>query len=455
MNCHGNATFSYEMHTGYTVDLANTTLVNSIINESICVDCHDPVPSFADHNDEDRDELLLEPHAKFVSGHGNVSCFVCHGHQPAELTLDEGADCVGCHMSTSINVTLINNSIPKNSMTAIVDNSSTNLIVTSPQVLGHGNTDCSECHGHSNSELTYTGSSEADCLACHEDNSTISRLTAGEEPVSNGTVKLNLDTNTNMWNVTPPQVLGHGNVTCIECHTHAPSDFEDTNSFLGSDCMACHEDPLRNVTLINDSIPKNNKSVVVDNTSSHWIVTSPQVVGHGNTSCAECHGHSNSDLTFVGSTDSSCMDCHENSAAEVELLLDSDPASTLTVIVNSTSNPKVVTPPQVDGHGNVSCASCHEHSPSDYSNNTAYSQIGGNCSSCHKDVNRTTYLINGTIPKNADTNWTNSPNASPAIVVGPQIFGHSRTNEVECTICHGHTNSILSSPGACNECHNN
>ncbi|MCK5480635.1 MAG: cytochrome c3 family protein, partial [Gammaproteobacteria bacterium] len=217
-------------------------------------------------------------------------------------------------MDPTEEVELINNSVPKNYKTNITDNSTSILLVTSPQVLGHGNAECSECHGHSNSELTFVGDSESDCMGCHEDNLTRTKLLKFEDPKSNNTEKISQEDN--VWTVIPPQVAGHGNVTCLECHDHAPSDFTNSSGFLGPDCFTCHDDPLRNVTLINDTIPKKSKTTVVDNTSNHWLVTAPQVTTHGNdtnsdgavnsTDCAVCHGHTNSNLVYV----SNCHDCH-------------------------------------------------------------------------------------------------------------------------------------------------
>lgn len=314
MLCHGNDAFSYELHTSQTVDLSNTTLVDSIINETICIDCHDPIPLFSNTSEAARDELLQEPHAIIVSGHGNVSCFVCHGHRPAQLTLNVGGDCTACHMDPTEEVELINNSLPKNYKTNITDNSTSILLVTSPQVLGHGNAECSECHGHSNSQLTFVGESENDCMECHENNLTRAKLLQFEDPKSNTSEKISQEDN--VWTVIPPQVAGHGNVTCLECHDHAPSDFTNSSGFLGPDCFICHADPLKNVTLINNTIPKKSKTTIVDNTSDHWLVTAPQVTTHGNdtnsdgavnsTDCAVCHGHTNSNLVYI----SNCHDCH-------------------------------------------------------------------------------------------------------------------------------------------------
>ena len=437
MFCHENATNSYELHTGLNVDLADTTLVESIENESVCIICHDPVPLFSNTSLEARDDLLLEPHATQVAGHGNVSCFVCHGHSPAQLTLNFGADCVGCHINEAV---------------APV-NSTNGTDIPPTQVLGHGNTECSECHGHTNSQLTFVGETAEECMACHENASAEVKLLEYEDPVSNGTVPLSQSGN--VWTVTPPQVVGHGNVTCLECHTHAPSDFVNVEDFLGPDCTACHMNESRNVSLINDTIPKNSNTVVVDNSNSTWVVTSPIVLGHGNASCAECHGHTNSNLTFLGSTISSCIDCHENSSRESLLLDDTIPESDTTTIINDTVNPKIVNPPQVDGHGNVSCFVCHDHAPSDFSNTTSYELIGGNCSSCHKNASTITPLINNTIPTHIKTNWTNYPVDTPPLVTPPQVVGHGRDNEVDCFVCHGHTNSRLSIPGTCTECHEN
>ncbi|MDW7777292.1 MAG: cytochrome c3 family protein [Methanosarcinales archaeon] len=437
MFCHKNATFAYELHTNIEVDTSDTELVGSIQNESICTTCHSIVPSNKNTSIEARDEILGEPHAVQVVGHGNVSCFVCHGHSPSQLVLNFGQDCTGCHINPAV---------------APV-NATNGSDITPPQVLGHGNTECKACHGHTNSKLTFVGDSADDCLGCHENSSAQVDLLKYNNPASNGT--LPLSRSGNVGTVRPPQVKGHGNVTCLECHTHAPSDFKNVEDFLGPDCGACHMNNTRNVTLINDTIPKNANTVVVDNSSTPWIVTAPPVLGHGNASCANCHGHTNSNLTYIGNTIVSCMDCHENSSKQVMLLENSIPASDTTTIVNDTSNPKVVNPPQVPGHGNVSCFVCHDHAPSDFTNKTSYQLIGGNCSACHKDENMTVPLINNSLPSHQKTTWTNYPNDTPPLVNPPQVVGHGRDNEVDCFVCHGHTNSRLSYPGTCTDCHKN
>ncbi|MBW6519154.1 MAG: hypothetical protein K0A89_11720, partial [ANME-2 cluster archaeon] len=437
MFCHKNATFAYELHTNIEVDTSDTELVGSIQNESICTTCHSIVPSNKNTSIEARDEILGEPHAVQVVGHGNVSCFVCHGHSPSQLVLNFGQDCTGCHINPAV---------------APV-NATNGSDITPPQVLGHGNTECKACHGHTNSKLTFVGDSADDCLGCHENSSAQVDLLKYNNPASNGT--LPLSRSGNVWTVRPPQVKGHGNVTCLECHTHAPSDFKNVEDFLGPDCGACHMNNTRNVTLINDTIPKNANTDVVDNSSTPWIVTAPPVLGHGNASCANCHGHTNSNLTYIGNTIVSCLDCHENSSKQVMLLENSIPASDTTTIVNDTSNPKVVNPPQVPGHGNVSCFVCHDHAPSDFTNKTSYQLIGGNCSACHKDENMTVPLINNTLPSHQKTTWTNYPNDTPPLVNPPQVVGHGRDNEVDCFVCHGHTNSRLSYPGTCTDCHKN
>ncbi|MCK5659898.1 MAG: hypothetical protein KAH86_00965, partial [Methanosarcinales archaeon] len=186
MFCHENSTFAYELHTDINVNSSDTNLVESIEDESICTSCHNPVPSNKNESIEARDEILGEPHAVQVAGHGDVSCLVCHGHSPSQLTLNFGQDCTGCHINEVVEPV----------------NSTNGTDISPPQVLGHGNTECKECHGHTNSKLTFVGKNATDCMNCHENASTEVDLLKYQDPVANGTVTLGQSGN--VWTVTPP-----------------------------------------------------------------------------------------------------------------------------------------------------------------------------------------------------------------------------------------------------------
>ncbi|TFH47176.1 MAG: hypothetical protein E4G94_00750 [ANME-2 cluster archaeon] len=365
--CHQNRSNAYILHTNLTVNESN---IDSINNDTICTSCHDPIPSAT--NILDRDELTAddtqrEPHAPQILGHGNVSCYKCHGHQPETLTLTIGQDCVGCHQDPTELVELTPGKINKSPLSNVTNPGALQLIVISPQTTGHGNTSCAECHGHKNSDLTSVGSDAESCINCHENASSNVSLIEYREPNSIRSTKLAYDEDAHQWYVNPPRVVGHGNTSCKECHDHTPSSFKGTSLVGGTDCSLCHQNISTNVTLINNTVPASANTGVIDNSTSVWIVHAPQVSGHGQADCSICHSHNVENLVYNGGTDNDCITCHYNESAGTYLL----------------QNGSYVVPPQVVPHNDLNCSECHGHTPNSMTHGN-----GVDCRVCHQNTTK-------------------------------------------------------------------
>ncbi len=368
--CHQSRINSFRLHTNISVDESNLTLVQDIRNDTLCNDCHG-TKSVA--NASDRDELtasdaLKEPRAAQVAGHGNVSCYKCHGHRPETLILNVGSNCVGCHQNLAELVYLIPGKLNASEHANVTNPGAWQLIVHPPQVTGHGNTSCSNCHGHANSNLTYTGLAASSCIVCHQNASSIISLIEYRQP--NSTRSNITNPGGNPLLVNPPQVLGHGNASCRECHDHAPSTFKGYDLVGGENCESCHQNTSTNVSLIENTTPASNLTVVLDNSTISWLVLSPQVAGHGHTACSECHSHSSQNLVFNGRTDAECVICHYNASAAVHRL----------------QNGSFVQPTQVLTHNDMNCTACHGHTPASMIREK-------DCKVCHQNITKAQSLV--------------------------------------------------------------
>ncbi|TFH47150.1 MAG: hypothetical protein E4G94_00810, partial [ANME-2 cluster archaeon] len=381
--CHQNRSNAYILHTNDTVDESN---IDSINNDTICTTCHDPIPSITNISDRDEltaDDAQREPYSPQILGHGNVSCYKCHGHRPETLTLTVGQNCVGCHQDPTELVELTPGSINKSSLSNVTNPGALQLIVISPQTTGHGNTSCAECHGHKNADMTSIGSDSASCLICHENTSSNVSLIEYRQPNSPRSNIIGQVGNTIY--VTPPQVVGHGNASCTECHDHAPSSFKGTSLVGGTDCASCHQNTSTNVSLINGTVPASQNTEVVNNSTSVWIVHAPQVAGHGQADCSVCHSHNVENLVYIGETDNDCITCHKNTSAGTYLL----------------QNGSYVVPPQVVPHNDLNCTECHGHTP-----NSMTHGYDVDCRTCHQNTTKAQVLT--------DTYGTGLNLASPA-----------------------------------------
>ncbi len=369
--CHENKINAYKLHTNLTVNESNLTLVAGILNDTVCTDCHG---TKSITNNTDRDQLtagdtLREPHAPQIAGHGNVTCYECHGHRPQTLTLTVGSNCVGCHQDTSKLVNLIPGTLNDSSLSYVTNPGAQQLIVRPPQTTGHGNTSCAACHGHTNSNLTNIGSDDASCRICHQNTS--SNVSLVELRLPNSTRSTVINPGGNPLYVIPPQVLGHGNTSCQVCHKHNPYTYKGATSLVGgTECELCHQNTSTNVTLVVNTTPASNKTVVIDNTTSTWIVRAPQVAGHGHTACSECHSHNAESLTYNGRTDADCVLCHYNASAKTYLL----------------QNGSYVQPTQIVPHNDLNCTECHSHTP------VSMTRIS-DCSVCHQNATKAQSLI--------------------------------------------------------------
>ncbi|VVB97465.1 Cytochrome c7 c [uncultured archaeon] len=363
--CHEDSINAYMLHTNQTVNTSNLTLVEGIRNNTICSTCHG---SKSVSNALDRDELTTndsraEPHPIQIAGHGNVSCYKCHGHRPETLILTVGSNCVGCHQDAEKLVELIPGKLNDSDLTSVTNPGASQLIVHPPQTTGHGNTSCNNCHGHSNSNLTFVGSTAVSCTNCHQNTSSTISLLDYRQP--NSTRSSVTNPGGNPLYVIPPQVQGHGNASCRECHDHAPSTFSSYNFVAGSSCESCHQNTTRNVSLIENSVPSSGHTVVLDNTTSSWIVRAPQVAGHGRTACSECHTHSAESLVFYGQNDRDCVLCHYNASAKSYRLQDGSSAQ----------------PTQIIPHKDLNCTECHGHTPAGMTRVL-------DCSICHQNTTK-------------------------------------------------------------------
>ncbi len=378
--CHKDRIVAYEMHINASVDEANQTLVGSILNDSVCSACHGSKSLL---NESDRDELTLidpnrEPHAPQIDGHGNVSCYKCHGHRPETLTLNYGSNCVGCHQNTGELTELMPGMLNDSRLSNVTNPGAYQLIVHPPQVTGHGNASCSNCHGHINSNLTYIGSAAFECASCHENESNIDPLLPFRLP--NSTRSTITNPGGNPLYVVPPQVLGHGNTSCKECHEHAPSTFNGFDFISGTVCEDCHQNASRNASLIEDTIPNSNKTKVIDNNT----VIAPQVAGHGLTACYECHSHSAERMVYYGGNNTDCIFCHFNESSKETLL----------------RNGSAVISTQITPHQDMNCTECHGHTPSNMT-------WINDCRLCHQNATKAQLLgeiygtgLNITSPQN-------------------------------------------------------
>jgi hypothetical protein len=314
-----------------------------------------------------------------------------------------------------------------------------------PQVVGHGklnNTvNCSVCHGHQAADMTFT----SDCRDCHQNAS------AGSYPVESGS------------NVTPPQVVGHGQVNCTECHGHTLSQFAGVTPV--TECSGCHQ----------------NSST---GTYGRWDgsnTTPPQTAGHGRANCSMCHSHQEN-MTYLGNSTSECLKCHKWQNITAQDLVDYDINSSWenkswADYVNTTYEPHVP-PIVVTGHGNASgrgevdCTYCHGHTPYNFSTMT----VRDNCTECHLNNNsgEQVPITNGTyvsplqVQLHGDLNCTtcHSHNASRLIYKDDCLECHAGKShgrldtKDECVACHGHSTMGLTkrgknAPGDCLECHYN
>ncbi|NJD53672.1 MAG: hypothetical protein FIB07_12480 [Candidatus Methanoperedens sp.] len=360
--CHKNPVSAYNIHANDSVNESNQGLVNRVLDNSICSDCHGIKSVLAD---TDRDELVAadpdrEPYAPQIDGHGNVSCYKCHGHRPETLTLNYGSNCAGCHQNMAELTELIPGTLNDSRLTNVTNPGEKALIVHPPQVTGHGNASCSNCHGHVNSNLTYVGSSAIDCANCHRNTSTSYPLIPFREPDSFRSIVTN--PGGNPLNVIAPQVLGHGNASCRECHDHTPSYFNGFDFTEGTICESCHQNSSKNISLIENTHPDSKRTEIVDNSTSISIVHSPQVMGHGQTACTVCHSHSAERLVYYGGNNTDCVICHYNESSAATLL----------------QNGSYMVSTQVTPHLDMNCTACHGHTPA---NMTRIKD----CSMCHQD----------------------------------------------------------------------
>ncbi|NJD76264.1 MAG: hypothetical protein FIB08_04105 [Candidatus Methanoperedens sp.] len=422
--CHEDSINAYMLHTNQTVNTTNLTLVEGIRNNTICSTCHG---SKSISNAFDRDELTVndsraEPHPIQIAGHGNVSCYKCHGHRPETLILTVGSNCVGCHQDAEELVELIPGKLNNSDLTNVTNPGASQLIVHPPQTTGHGNTSCNNCHGHSNSNLTFVGSTAVSCTSCHQNTSSIVSLLDYREP--NSTRSNVTNPGGNPLYVIPPQVQGHGNASCRECHDHAPSTFSNYNFVAGSSCESCHQNTTRNVSLIENSVPASNNTLVLDNTTSSWIVRAPQVAGHGRTACSECHTHSAESLVFYGQNDRDCVLCHYNASAKSYRLQDGSFAQ----------------PTQIIPHKDLNCTECHGHTP-------AGMIRVFDCNICHQNTTKALSLTN---TYGAGLNIT-SPQGEILAVQVPGLY-HSNS-QVAGRKWNKTTAYWTNSTSACQYCH--
>jgi len=357
--CHKDRIFSYELHINTSVNRSDQDLVGKILNDSICTDCHGKKSLLIE---SDRDELtaidpMREPHAPQVEGHGNVSCYKCHGHRPETLTLNYGSNCVGCHQNTNELTELMPGTMNNSRLSVVTNPGAKQLIVHPPQVTGHGNASCSNCHGHVNPNLTYIGSKASECANCHENTSMVNPLLPFRDP--NSTRSTITNQGGNPVYVNPPQVLGHGNTSCRECHEHAPSTFNAYDFIEGTVCEDCHQNMSRNVSLIEETVPNSNRTKLVDN---HTMI-SPQVAGHGSTACSVCHSHSAERMVYYGGRNTDCISCHFNESSEYTLL----------------RNGSSVKSTQITPHRDMNCTECHGHTPSNMTR-------VNDCRLCHQNA---------------------------------------------------------------------
>ncbi|HYN44980.1 MAG TPA: cytochrome c3 family protein [Candidatus Limnocylindrales bacterium] len=400
LNCHKNLITAYDLHANQTVNEIDQGIITRVLNNSICIDCHGAKSIL---NDIDRDELTegdpdREPYAPQIEGHGNVSCYKCHGHRPETLTLNYGSNCVGCHQNMAELTALMPGMLNDSSRTNVTNPGEKVLIVHPPQVTGHGNASCSNCHGHVNSNLTYVGSSSHDCANCHRNTSTSYPLIPFREPDSIRSTVTN--PGGNPLNVIAPQVLGHGNASCRECHDHTPSYFNGFDFTQGTVCESCHQNISKNVSLIENSRPDSNRTVIVDNSTSISIVHSPQVMGHGQTACSVCHSHSAERLVYHGGNNSDCILCHYNESSEFTLL----------------QNGSYMISTQITPHLDLNCTVCHGHTPA---NMTRIKD----CSLCHQNETMSRELSN---KYGKGLNLTGSDNNISAVQIS--LLKHSTSN---------------------------